>query len=87
MFASCESLTNLDLSTFTVINKAIMANMFEGCINLRELNLSSFIITEQNITNNMLDNLTNINKIIVNNNCVESFKKIFNGDKSVFFTN
>ena len=82
MFLSCEKLTKLDLSKFIIMNKANMAQMFDGCSNLIELNLSSFTISGENATNNMLDNLTNIKKIIVNNNYIENFKKIFNNKES-----
>ena len=86
MFLSCKALTNLDLSNFTIMNKANMSEMFIDCENLIELNLSSFIISGENEIDNMLDNLTNIKKIIVSNNYIENFKKIFKGDESVFKT-
>ena len=63
-----------------------MSEMFIDCENLIELNLSSFIISGENEIDNMLDNLTNIKKIIVSNNYIENFKKIFKGDESVFKT-
>ena len=86
MFLSCEKLTKLDLSKFTIMNKANMAQMFDGCSNLNELDLSSFIISGENVINNMLDNLTNIKKIIVGFNYIENFKKIFKGNESVLKT-
>ena len=49
MFAGCESLTSLDLSSFDTRNVKNMSNMFSGCESLTSLNLSSF--DTSNVTN------------------------------------
>ncbi len=41
-FYDCESLTQLDLSTFNTSNVTTMKEMFDGCTSLTELNLTSF---------------------------------------------
>ena len=64
MFSGCQSLVNLDLSSFDTSNVISMRSMFEECTNLNSLNLSSFD------TSNVIDmytmfsqcsNLTNLN--------------------------
>ena len=42
MFYNCESLTNLDVSSFNTENVIYMHGMFEGCKSLTNLNLSNF---------------------------------------------
>ena len=42
MFASCASLTSLDLSSFNTANVTQMSNMFEICSSLTSLNLTGF---------------------------------------------
>ena len=42
MFARCEKLTTLDLSSFNTINVTMMNSMFTNCEKLTSLNLSNF---------------------------------------------
>ena len=42
MFQNCESLDNLDLSSFNTQNVNNMSYMFNNCKNITNLNLSSF---------------------------------------------
>ena len=48
MFTMCQSLTELDLSTFNTSNVTTMNAMFSTCSNLQQVNVSSFDVT--NIT-------------------------------------
>ena len=49
MFSSCQSLTDLNLSSFDTSNVKNMLQMFYDCNNLQTLNISSF--NTQNVTN------------------------------------
>jgi surface protein len=49
LFASCSSLTSLDLSDFDTSNITNMKKMFSGCSSLTELDLNSFDVS--NVTN------------------------------------
>lgn len=42
MFASCTTLTDLDLSSFNTLNVTDMGSMFYECLKLTNLNLSNF---------------------------------------------
>ena len=43
MFAGCQSLTALDLSSFNTANLVYMNEMFEDCQSLTALDLSNFV--------------------------------------------
>ena len=64
MYYGCESLKELNLSSFKINNVTDMNYMFHGCESLKELNLSSFKI------NNILSN----NNLSLKN-CLKKIKK------------
>ena len=81
MFASCESLTTLNLSLFNTSNVYTMEKMFNSCYNLTYLDISSF---ETSKCNNFNDMFGNIDKITVKvdpvkgSNMIEKLKEYDN---------
>ena len=87
MFNECLLLEEADLSKMKINEKANLVYMFSGCENLKKINLSSFFITNKNEMNNMFDNLKSIQKVIVNKNSINEFKKNFKNIKYIFSKN
>ena len=65
MFASCSSLTNLDLSNFNTQNVTDMTRMITGCSNLKTLHLSNKFIISTTYTDDVFGSTNNLNSIIV----------------------
>jgi len=87
MFNECSQLEEVDLSKMKINENANIVHMFDGCENLKIINLSSFVISDKNTMNNMFDNLKKIEKIIVNKDYLNEFKKNFKSIESKFSTN
>ena len=87
MFENCEKLEEVDLSNSKINKGANMIHMFEGCTNIKKINISSFEVTEPNKLENIFDNLSKSVKIIVNKNCLQQYKKLFNKIESNFLSN
>lgn len=54
MFAYCQSLEELDLSSFNTSKVATVYAMLACCNNLRELDLSSFVVSESTEVKNLI---------------------------------
>lgn len=80
MFASCESLTTLDLSSFNTSNVTTMYGMFADNFNLQSINLSSFDTSK---VTNMADmfisceNLATLDLSSFNTSSVEVMQEMF----------
>ena len=55
MFAWCESLTSLDLSSFSTSNVIKMNSMFYDCKSLKKLDLTNFDFTHVKNKDKMFD--------------------------------
>ena len=89
MFNECHQLEEIDLSKMKINEKANIVHMFSQCESLKQINISSFSIVNKNENEmkNMFDDLKNIEKIIVNKNSINEFKKNFKDIESIFSTN
>ena len=67
MFASCHSLTSIDLSHFNTANVTSMSNMFYDCTSLTTLDLNSFDVTSVTNAAEMFRNSTNLTTIYAGN--------------------
>ena len=80
MFASCTSLTSLDLSSFNTANVTQMSNMFEICSSLTSLNLTGFNtekVTEMRSMFNKCSSLTSLDLSSFNTANVTSMWNMF----------
>jgi surface protein len=80
MFASCTSLTTLDLSSFNTANVISMESMFGGCMSLTTLNLSSFNTSKVTDMFHMFYNcssLTSLDLSHFNTSKVSDMKEMF----------
>ena len=61
MFAYCESLTSLDLSSFNIAKVTSMNNIFNSCINLKYIHLDNFeknrLSSSVNVFNDVPENI------------------------------
>ena len=86
MFASCESLTSLDLSSFNTSNVTDMNRMFSSCKNLTSLDLSSFNTSKMTKMRHMFYNcsgLTSLNLSSFNTSNVTDMEGMFYKCKSL----
>lgn len=84
MFNSCDSLTELDLSSFNTEKVTSVYFMFYNCPSLEKLDLSSFVMTKVNNMSNMFGNCPSLNYI----KCTQAFKDWCEKNKnSIYLTN
>ena len=82
MFAGCNGLTNLNLSSFNTCNVTNMSSMFEGCSGLSSLNISSFNTSYVTNMSSMFagcNGLTNLNLSSFNTCNVTNMSSMFEG--------
>ncbi|MBE5812326.1 MAG: BspA family leucine-rich repeat surface protein [Clostridiales bacterium] len=83
MFDGCESLTELDLSSFSTSNVTSMVNMFIGCDNLGEITFGDDFKTDSvEYIGGMFSecsSLTSLNLSNFNTSSVKSMANMFNG--------
>ena len=74
MFASCSSITQLDLSNFDTSNVTSMWGMFMNCSSLTDLDLNHFIIKDTTDLECMVENtnISDLNSILPNYNNLKS---------------
>ena len=80
MFANCNDIISIDLSSFNSLNVKSMGNMFANCIELSDLNLSSFNTTNVKDMKYMFFlclKLNNLNLSSFNTTNVEDMRSMF----------
>ncbi len=86
MFANCEYLTDIDLSSFNTEQVTNMAYMFYGCINLASINLSSFNtknVTDMSYMFSLCEKLTSIDLSLFNTKKVTNMSNMFKECKNL----
>lgn len=86
MFSGCESLKELDLSSFDTKNVKYMQDMFDGCFSLSKLDLSGFKTSNVVDMNGMFDrckSLTNLNLNSFDTHNVTSMSYMFRNCSSL----
>ena len=63
MFFGCNSLTDIDLSSFNTSNVTDMGQLFKGCRSLKNLNLSSFNTTNVTNMSSMFSGCSSLNSL------------------------
>lgn len=80
MFASCSSLTNIDVSSFKTDKVEFMYDMFSGCSSLTSLDLSGFITSNVTLMSSMFYGCTSLTDLDVssfNTSNVTSMRGMF----------
>ena len=67
MFSGCDSLTNLDLSSFDTSNVTNMGEMFDSCTSLISLNLSNFNTSNVTDMYSMFNNCYKLTRLDLSN--------------------
>ena len=76
MFATCHSLTSLDVSNFDTSNVTIMSSMFQNCNHLTLLNLSGFDTSKVTNMDYMFEDCTALQEIKMIGCSTDTVKKI-----------